>query len=65
MVVCVIIGDRYAFGLSSLIKDRVVGLSPNGGDAMTTFEVLTLMISFGTMLIALIAVVVAILNAKK
>ncbi|MCC2252151.1 putative holin-like toxin [Virgibacillus sp. AGTR] len=32
---------------------------------MTTFEVLTLMISFGTMLIALIAVVVAILNAKK
>ncbi|WP_158413538.1 putative holin-like toxin [Gracilibacillus boraciitolerans] len=32
---------------------------------MTTFQALTLMISFTTMIIALIAVVVAILNAKN
>nr|WP_245746222.1 putative holin-like toxin [Evansella caseinilytica] len=32
---------------------------------MTTFQALTLMISFSTMIIALITVVVAILNAKK
>ncbi|MGX1195720.1 putative holin-like toxin [Metabacillus sp. SLBN-84] len=32
---------------------------------MTTFQALTLMISFSTMVIALIAVVVAIFNAKK
>ncbi|MFB1051462.1 putative holin-like toxin [Paraliobacillus sp. JSM ZJ581] len=32
---------------------------------MTTFEALTLMISFATMIITLIAVVVALLNAKK
>ncbi|WP_228275848.1 putative holin-like toxin [Gracilibacillus oryzae] len=32
---------------------------------MTTFQALMLMISFSTMIIALIAVVVAILNAKK
>ncbi|WP_169911316.1 putative holin-like toxin [Evansella clarkii] len=32
---------------------------------MTTFQALTLMISFSTMVIALIAVVVAILNTKK
>ncbi|WP_431803203.1 putative holin-like toxin [Halobacillus andaensis] len=32
---------------------------------MTTFEALTLMISFSSMVITLIAVVVAILNAKK
>ncbi|MEJ8767753.1 MULTISPECIES: putative holin-like toxin [unclassified Oceanobacillus] len=32
---------------------------------MTTFQSLTLMISFSTMIIALIAVVVAIFNTKK
>ncbi|MGP4039553.1 putative holin-like toxin [Gracilibacillus sp. D59] len=32
---------------------------------MTTFQALTIMISFSMMIIALIAVVVAILNAKK
>ncbi|MCK0473388.1 putative holin-like toxin [Halalkalibacter sp. APA_J-10(15)] len=32
---------------------------------MTTFQALTLMISFSTMMIALIAVVIAILNVKK
>ncbi|WP_220464471.1 putative holin-like toxin [Paraliobacillus salinarum] len=32
---------------------------------MTTFQALTLMISFATMIIALIAVVVAVFNAKK
>ncbi|UOQ49419.1 putative holin-like toxin [Gracilibacillus caseinilyticus] len=32
---------------------------------MRTFQALTLMISFSTMIIALIAVVVAIVNAKK
>lgn len=65
MDIYVIIENRYAFDLSSLIMDRVVGVVPVGGDSMTTFEVLTLMISFSTMLIALIAVVVAIFNAKK
>ncbi|WP_420798647.1 putative holin-like toxin [Lederbergia galactosidilytica] len=32
---------------------------------MTIFQALTLMISFSTMIIALIAVVVAIFNTKK
>ena len=32
---------------------------------MTTFEALTVMISFSTMIVALIAVVVAIFNTKK
>ncbi|MFD1336258.1 putative holin-like toxin [Oceanobacillus iheyensis] len=32
---------------------------------MTTFEALTLIISFSTMVVALIAVVVAIFNIKK
>lgn len=47
------------------MSDRWLVLSPKGGDAMTTFQALTLMISFSTMIIALIAVIVAILNAKK
>lgn len=51
-----------------IIVDNRIGrleLSPKGGGSMTTFQALTLMISFSTMVIALIAVVVAIFNATK
>jgi hypothetical protein len=54
-LVYAVTGNRYSFGLSfSIKKDKVIGVVPDRDDSMTTFQVLTLLVSFSTMIIALI-----------